>query len=274
LRTSIDIIRPVVLEEIIYETPTISTLVFKDPLSSKAKPGQFLMVWIPGHEELPMSVMIVPNKRDYSAVTIKKQGFGSTALFARREGELLGLRGPYGNHFTVGKTTKKILIIGGGTGLVPLLRLISFLKKNTVYVTVIIGARSKEEVLFETYTRNLLASNQHEILISTNDGSYGFHGDATDLLSVVLKDKEFCAIYACGQELMMKKVLDLATIYSIPVQASLERYMKCGIGICGSCCLDDQLVCKDGTVFNERRLSTLRDFGTAYRDKSGRKSCF
>ena len=70
---------------------------------------------------------------------------------------------------------------------------------------------------------------------------------------------------------MMKKILDLASASLIPVQASLERYMKCGIGICASCCIGDKLVCKDGTVFDSETLSSLSEFGLEYRDKSGRK---
>jgi dihydroorotate dehydrogenase electron transfer subunit len=70
---------------------------------------------------------------------------------------------------------------------------------------------------------------------------------------------------------MMKGIVGLATENSMPVQASLERYMKCGIGICGSCCLDSSLVCQDGTVFNGRQLSKILDFGISYRDKDGQK---
>jgi dihydroorotate dehydrogenase electron transfer subunit len=70
---------------------------------------------------------------------------------------------------------------------------------------------------------------------------------------------------------MMRKVFDIGSANALPVQASLERYMKCGIGICASCCIGDRLVCKDGTVFNEKELSLLTEFGKTYRDKSGRK---
>jgi dihydroorotate dehydrogenase electron transfer subunit len=70
---------------------------------------------------------------------------------------------------------------------------------------------------------------------------------------------------------MMRKVFDIGSANALSVQASLERYMKCGIGICASCCIGDRLVCKDGTVFNEKQLSIMTEFGKTYRDKSGRK---
>ena len=100
--TSIDKRRIVRIEETVSETPTVKTLIFKDDLSYSAKPGQFLMIWIPRIEEIPMSVMI-NSKEGYAAVTIRKSGIGSTALFARKKGDLLGLRGPYGNEFILKK---------------------------------------------------------------------------------------------------------------------------------------------------------------------------
>jgi dihydroorotate dehydrogenase electron transfer subunit len=68
----------------------------------------------------------------------------------------------------------------------------------------------------------------------------------------------------------MKKIFDIAIEKNIPIQASLERYMKCGIGICSSCCINDTLVCYDGTIFNNEQLQNFSEFGFSYRDKSGR----
>jgi dihydroorotate dehydrogenase electron transfer subunit len=87
----------------------------------------------------------------------------------------------------------------------------------------------------------------------------------------IIKKETFDTVYTCGPELMMKKVFDIGSANALSVQASLERYMKCGIGICASCCIGDRLVCKDGTVFNEKQLSVMAEFGKIYRDKSGRR---
>jgi dihydroorotate dehydrogenase electron transfer subunit len=270
LLTDIDNRRIVQIEEIITETPTVKTLVFKDRLSYFAKPGQFLMIWIPRIEEIPMSVMI--NSKDgYAAVTIRKFGIGSTALFDRKKGDLIGLRGPYGNRFILRKKYRKILIIGGGTGLVPLLRLVSFASKEKVRSTIVMGAKTKAEVFFEKITRNIIRGNNSSLLVCTDDGSYGIKGTTVTLMSKLVRDESFDCVYTCGPELMMKAVLDISNQNSIPVQASLERYMKCGIGICGSCCLDSSLVCQDGTVFDGRQLSKMPDFGFSYRDKDGQK---
>ena len=268
--TNIDRLRTVIIEQVIEETPTVKTFVFKDKISSNARPGQFLMVWIPRIEELPMSVMVY-DRKERAAITIRKLGFGSTALFDKGVGEVIGIRGPYGNQFKIAKSTKRALLIGGGTGLVPLLRLATILNKLKVDTTIIIGARSKQEVFFEKKAHDLLDKTKHKVIISTEDGSYGIKGNATYAMSLIIMKEKFDMVYTCGPELMMRKVFDIGSANALPIQASLERYMKCGIGICASCCIGDRLVCKDGTVFNEKQLRAMTEFGKMYRDKSGRR---
>lgn len=270
LLANINSLRTVVIEQIICETPTVKTFIFKDKISSNARPGQFLMVWIPRIEELPMSVMVC-EKKEHAAITIRKLGFGSSALFDKTVGDVIGIRGPYGNQFKIGKGIKKALLIGGGTGLVPLLRLATMLNEVKVDTTIIIGARSKQEVFFERKAHDLLDKTKHKVIISTEDGSYGIKGNATDAMLFIIKREKFDTVYTCGPELMMKKVFDIGSANALSIQASLERYMKCGIGICASCCIGDRLVCKDGTIFDEKQLSVMHEFGKAYRDKSGRR---
>lgn len=272
MHINIDRIRTVVIERIIEETPTVKTFIFKDNISSKARPGQFLMVWIPRAEELPMSVMV--SEKGYAAVTIRKLGFGSTALYNKGIGEILGIRGPYGNQFKIDTDTKKVLLVGGGTGLVPLLRLTTMLNELKIDTTVIIGARSKDEVFFEKQANDFLDKTKHKVIISTEDGSYGVKGYATDVMSHIVNREKFDTVYTCGPELMIKKIFDIGLRNSLSIQVSLERYMKCGVGMCASCCIGDQLVCRDGTVFNEMQLSAMIEFGLMYRDKSGRKCPF
>jgi len=274
LYINIDKIRTVYIKEVIEETPSVKTFVFYDKLSSDAKPGQFLMVWIPRAEELPMSVMI-SNKRDHAAITVRRHGYGSTSLYDKIQNDVIGIRGPYGNYFRVSNDLRNPLLIGGGTGMVPLMRLASTLNKIPKKCTIIIGAKTKEEVLFiDRVNEILLAKISNNIIVTTEDGSYGMKGVVTDALKDVIKKEKFDMIYTCGPELMMKSIYNLSLSHSIPLQASLERYMKCGIGICASCCINDKLVCKDGTVFTEDQLSSMSDFGKIYRDKSGRKSYY
>lgn len=270
MRIDINRLRIVKIEKIVEETSTVRTFAFRDVASSIAGPGQFLMVWIPQVEELPMSVMIWSEK-SYAAVTVRKKGYGSTSLYNMRVGESLGVRGPYGNSFAIPMDARKVMLVGGGTGLVPLLRLAIHLNSTRIDTTLIIGAKTHSEVFFERLAVNCLGDTIHRIVVTTEDGSYGIKGQTTDAMIKLIRSERFDAIYTCGPEGMMKKVYDLASASLIPVQASLERHMKCGIGICASCCIGDKLVCKDGTVFDSENLSSLSEFGLEYRDKSGRK---
>ena len=255
----------VTVEKVIDETPTVRTLVFSDDVMSNVLAGQFAMVWIPGINELPMSVMISkePGK---AAFTVRKHGPASTGLFNIKEGQQIGIRGPYGNSFDLKEG--KLLLVGGGTGLVPMMRLLSFVKP-TDDVTVLIGAKSKDEVFFEDLANSMLEKNPHKVLVSTDDGSYGEKGFVTDLVEKMVSESHFDGVYVCGPEIMMYKTVQSAHSRGMFVQASLERMMKCGVGICGSCCVGEDLVCRDGTVFDGEHLSSNKEFGHFYRNKAG-----
>ena len=252
-----------VIEKIVDETPTVRTLYFKDSVLSNVLPGQFAMVWIPGVNELPMSVM-VSDTSDQAALTVRKRGESSTALYNLSEGQQIGVRGPYGNSFEI--KNGRILLIGGGTGLVPLMRLIKFSNPSN-HITILMGSQTKNEVFFEETAKKL--KQDVTIIPVTEDGSYGEKGFVTDILEKLLEENEYDAIYTCGPELMMYKVVKLANEKGIFVQASLERMMKCGVGICGSCCVSEDLVCRDGTVFDGQHLAKNSEFGHFERTKSG-----
>ena len=255
----------VAVEEIIEETPTVRTLVFSDDVMSAALPGQFAMVWIPGIGELPMSVMVsdAPGK---AAFTVRKHGAASTGLFNVEAGGQIGVRGPYGNSFDVRRG--RLLLVGGGTGLVPMMRLITHLRPDDD-VTVLIGAKTGEEVFFEGMANRLLEKNPHRVIVSTDDGSYGEKGFVTDVVERLVSEVRYDAVYVCGPEKMMYKTVRSAHSRGIFVQASLERMMKCGVGICGSCSAGEDLVCRDGTVFDGQHLAQNREFGHTHRNKAG-----
>ncbi len=254
-----------VIEKVIDETPTVRTIIISDEKLAAVLPGQFAMVWIPGVNELPMSVMIT-EEHGKAAFTVRKRGQSSTALYDLKVGQQIGVRGPYGNTFDI--KDGKIALVGGGTGLVPLMRLARF-AKSTNDVTVLMGSKSKDEVFFEKLANRILAKNKHQVIPCTEDGSYGEKGFVTDVLERLVQTTKFDAIYTCGPEIMMHKIVQLANSKGIFVQASLERMMKCGIGICGSCCMDDVLVCHDGTIFDGAFLAKSIEFGHTHRAKSG-----
>ena len=264
------------IERVVDETPTVRTLYFHDPVLAKVEPGKFAMVWIPGVNELPMSVMI-GKKQGEAGFTVRKRGEPSTALYNLEVGDKIGVRGPYGNSFDI--KDGKILLIGGGTGLVPLLRLMKFViyefpPSHDLEITLLMGSQTKEEVFFgfiELIEEHMAGYQdpRTNVIPVTEDGSYGEKGYVTDVLEKLLEENKYDAIYTCGPELMMYKVVKLANEKGIFVQASLERMMKCGVGICGSCCVSEDLVCRDGTVFDGQHLAKNSEFGHFERTKSG-----
>ena len=264
------------IERVVDETPTVRTLYFHDPVLANVLPGQFAMVWIPGVNELPMSVMTSLDFPE-AGLTVRKRGESSTALYNLKIGDKIGVRGPYGNSFATENirvlTDAKVLLIGGGTGLVPLMRYLDFLVNpaiNGASVTLLMGSKTKDEVFFEEKAKELIGRNTKLTVIPvTEDGSYGEKGYVTDVLEKLLQENTYDAIYTCGPELMMYKVVKLANEKGIFVQASLERMMKCGVGICGSCCVGQDLVCRDGTVFDGEYLAKNSEFGHLQRTKSG-----
>ncbi len=255
----------VTVEKIVNETPTVRTLVFSDQVMSAALPGQFAMVWVPGINELPMSVMIW-QEDGKAAFTVRKHGPASTGLFNISVGQQIGIRGPYGNHFDLKEGN--LMLVGGGTGLVPLMRLLTFVRPSDD-VTVLIGAKTKDEVFFENLAIKLLERNTCSVIVSTDDGSYGVKGFVTDIVDKLVSEQRFDGIYTCGPEAMMYKTVKSANSRGIFVQASVERMMKCGVGICGSCCMGGDLICRDGTVFDGEHLLANKEFGHFYRNKAG-----
>jgi dihydroorotate dehydrogenase electron transfer subunit len=224
----------------------------------KATAGQFVMIWIPGIDEIPMSLSYIGKE---TAITVEKVGEATEALHQMKEGDKVGIRGPYGKGFEI--VGSKALFVAGGTGIAPLLPLI---KKYEGEKHVVLGARTKELLLFIDELEEI--SSLH---ISTDDGSLGFKGFASDLAGEIMEKEEFDIVYTCGPEIMMKKVLDLCLEKSVQMQASLERYMKCGVGICDSCAIDGYHVCKDGPVFDSNILAKIKDFGKWKRNEAGRK---
>lgn len=244
------------------ETPTIKSLFFQDEEASKSKPGQFLMIWIPGIDEIPMSVSSTNPPR----VTVKRVGKGTESLSSLEKNDEIGIKGPYGNGFTI--TGQKVLVVGGGVGVAALLPLIKLLTKENKETTVIIGAKTKQELLFKREIEKLVGKDQ--LMICTDDGSAGLKMMASDLATHIVEKNSYDQIYTCGPEKMMYKIFELAQKKGTPLQAALERYMKCGFGLCGSCGIGHLLVCKDGPVLDSQSLEKVKEeFGKLRREPSG-----
>jgi len=241
------------------ETPLVTTIRFLD--RAKAAPGQYYMIWVPGVDEVPMSLC---HLGDCKGIAVHAKGEATRALVGMEPGERIGVRGPYGRGFEPRKG--KALVVGGGTGIACLSPLVEALAKNGARPDVVIGAKTATELLFVERNRKLA-----DVVVTTDDGTEGRKGFATDAAYEFLNTGRYRQVYACGPELMMKKVVALAGCPALPVQVSLERYMKCGIGLCDSCAMGGFHICVEGPVLDGTAAMKLPEFGAFRRDACGRK---
>ena len=232
-------------------TPTVVSLYFKWDV--KVLPGQFVMVWVPGYGEVPMSLS---QTEDEKCITVKAYGDSTKKLIETEAGEWIFLRGPYGKPFS--STSGNKLLIGGGSGMASLKPLID---RNA---TGIIASRTFDELLFSDEF-----DEDHRIEV-TEDGKKGIKGIVTDGIEVV-NPEDFSMIYVCGPEKMLKAVYDKIKKLNVNAEFSMERSMKCGIGLCDSCSVDGFQVCVDGPVFNMKQLNGMTEFGTTRLLSSGKR---
>ena len=257
------------IREIKKESPSVKTFIFHDMLCSEAKPGQFVMVWIPGVDEVPMSLSAIGPGGRFS-ITVAKVGEATAVLHERKIGDVLGIRGPYGSSFT--PVSGNTMVVGGGTGLAPLAPLTEELAELHANVVFIAGAETQDELLFLDRMTTTLSRIGGRVVAVTEDGSQGVKGLATDVAEQILEKEQFDMLYTCGPEEMMYKLFLLAERYGTPIQASLERLMRCAVGICGSCVIGKFRVCRDGPVFSLNQLSEVKEeFGRFGRGSTGKR---
>jgi dihydroorotate dehydrogenase electron transfer subunit len=226
-------------------------------LSIGAEPGQFVMAWLPGVDERPFSLV----SEDPVVLTVARVGRFTEAIHRLGAGERLWIRGPLGRPFTLpepapprcqgagrghdGRSpTPRLLMVAGGYGVAPL----HFLARRAIAsgwkVTVVIGAGSAVDVIFVERFRTLGAS----VTITTDDGSLGDAGLATEAAARLLDQGEYTTLYACGPEAMLVAIEHIARTRRLPAQLSYERAMRCAFGVCGTCSRQGWLVCRDGPV--------------------------
>lgn len=270
-------IQTVKIKRIINECDGVKSIVFKKESTINPKPGQFVLIWAPGVDEVPMSISSYNEKGEWS-ITVKNIGECTNALHELTIEDYIGVRGPLGNCFQIPQDkNKKIFLIGGGIGMVPLRFLASELVKSGQKFLTIEGAKAENDLIFMDEFFDLKREGS-EFNYCTDDGSYGEKGFATEIFENALNDLESdelknTIVYTCGPEIMMYKLLQVCNEHYIEMHASLERIMRCGCGLCGLCAIDPTglLVCKDGPIFTSEQLHKMDDFGKQKRDFSGKK---
>jgi dihydroorotate dehydrogenase electron transfer subunit len=228
-------------------------------IARQAQPGQFVNVRVADSFEpllrRPFSIHGV--KASKISIIYRILGKGTQFLSERKPGEFLDIIGPLGNGFDYrlapDKTRRvKPILIAGGMGVAPLVFLAEKLKLNPPLV--LIGARTKKQIICpqEFKSRGCL------VKLATDDGSVGFKGKVTDLLSILLEQVKPLRIFSCGPHLMLKAVARIAAENKIIARLSLEEHMACGVGACLGCEVltksGYKSVCKDGPVFHGQEI--------------------
>ena len=261
---------PVVLKikKIKDETPVIKTFYFDYSLNSR--PGQFVMLWLPGVDEKPISIS--GDTGDEFALTICSRGDTTKKMAELKVGDQLGVRGPYGTSFHF-EQDENIALVAGGYGAAPLYYTAVEASKIGCKIDFIISAHEKENLVFLDRIEQVKNLTLH---VATHDGSVGIKGRGTTILEKLVNEKEIHRIMTCGPEMMMKTAAEIGDSKNINTQVSVERYMKCGFGICGQCVLDPMGIrsCVSGPVMNSKVLKMLEDFGKYSRDDVGNKVYF
>ena len=209
-------------------------------------PGQFVEVRVDGSPSTFLDRVL--NELWLLVATV---GEGTRRLAELKAGDLLNCLLPLGNGFTPAKQGEKVLLIGGGVGVAPLLYMGAEMQRQGVEPTFLLGARTANDLLLTN-----IYNRYGRVFVTTEDGSEGEKGFVTN--HSILQQEQFDRISTCGPTPMMKAVARLAKEKGIVCEASLENLMACGLGAC-LCCVEkttegNLCVCKDGPVFDVRRL--------------------
>ena len=231
------------------ETDNYRTKTFVLDASLDAVPGQFVMAWLPRFDEKPFSLV----NADPVTVMVTEVGPFTRLLHEMAPGDRLWLRGAYGKGFSPPRPGPRAAFVGGGYGVAPLLWLARSWRQHLAALSVVIGAGSAPDLLYADHFSRLhdnyaKTGSTLQLLTCTEDGSSGVQGRVTDLLEERLAAGEFDLICACGPDGMLAALDRMGGRYGVPRQLSWEAYMRCGIGICGSCEHDGRVLCLDGPV--------------------------
>lgn len=267
--------RPWAVRSVIKETPDTFTLALDAPEDGplpgedKFLPGQFSMLWVFGVGELPISISGDAAESGSLTYTVRSVGPATKALVSRKPGETLGVRGPYGTGWPVEQARgRDVMVVAGGIGLAPLRPVIYHVLRNRDQygrLMILYGARSPRDVLFRKELGSWARQKNTQVLSTVDYGGVSWHGRVgvvTSLLKFVRLQPHQTTAMMCGPEIMMRFVTrELAAkgLGADDLYLSMERHMKCAVGLCGRCQWEQHFICKDGPVFPLSRIAPLLD---------------
>lgn len=244
-------------------------LKFKDGRELNHMPGQFAEFSVFGVGEAPISICSSPTDKEYFEITVRNVGSLTSALHNLKEGDLVGVRGPFGKGFPIDNFFgNDILIVAGGLGIVPLrglIRYIMYHRKDFGEVQILLGCKSPKEMLFndeiEQWGRHL--DILFRCTVDKGDPDWkGNIGLITELIPGVTLNPMRTYAVVVGPPIMYKFVIKELIKKGIPdrqIIVSLERRMKCGLGKCGHCQINGIYVCQNGPVFRYKDIKNLEE---------------
>ncbi len=266
--------RVAVLDRVVDEIQDVKTFYwhFEDPADREAfkgfRPGQFVQVTLFGAGEMPLSLPPSPTEGE-TFFTVRRVGSCTEALHGLRPGDKFGVRGPYGNGFPMGSFHgKNLVFVAGGIGLIPLRSCIVYaLAHREKYrrIQIFLGARTPRDLMYRDKLREWERSAGVECYLTVDRAEEGWAGNVGVVGSLFKKPGvevpvEDTVAFVCGPPVMFRFVIrDLAGMgfSEESIISTLERYMKCGVGKCGHCCIGVAYVCVDGPVFSYRQIRKL-----------------
>lgn len=228
-------------------------------IAANALPGQFIHVLIPQGSGLLLRRPFTIYSVEGDEITMLYQliGEGTAVLSGLKHSDFIRVLGPLGNSFEIDPVPDPAIIVGGGAGIASLMLLAATLRKAGVHALGLVGSVNRARLLSVEDLRTIGV----EIHIATDDGSVGYHGFVTELLTQILETQELQKprIYACGPDGMLRVVTKIALDYGIPTRLAMENRMGCALGVCLGCVCKVQIpggefeyqrVCTEGPVFN------------------------
>jgi len=258
--------------ETIDETPDIKTfrVVLQDPAAMAAfrfLPGQVAQLSVFGTGESTFVINSPPTRMDFLQFTVMRVGELTHRLHTLREGDPVGLRGPLGNHFDVDAMKgRDIVFIGGGVGMAPLRTLLLYMLDNRAdfgTITLIYGGRTPEHLCYKSELAEWAARGDMrvELTVDNPDKNWSHRvGVVPAVLTDLNVSPQNAVAVTCGPPIMIRFTIQaLAKLGFTDEQivTTLERRMKCGVGLCGRCNIGGKFVCVDGPVFTQAQLKGL-----------------
>ena len=235
------------------ETPDTKSILIEDTIGKEPLPGQFYLLSVKGYGEIPVSVA---SWKEGLLFTIKKVGHVTGALHKMKRNDEIGIRGPYGKGFPI---KENVTLIAGGIGIPPARAYIEYSLSRGMYkLQLLYGARSPRDLVYKDLLDEWKKYFDVQVTVDVGDENWKGHVGVVTTLFKYIKDKD-SYFYLIGPTAMLKNaVIELQKMGVSPdkIYLSLERHMKCGIGICGHCNIGRYYVCKDGPVF---RYSDIMD---------------